>query len=53
VLAELAELGIDLGEVTAKLEEEGVAAFASAFDDLIDTLTAKAGSTGAASGVQA
>jgi transaldolase len=38
----LGELGIDLEEVAATLEDEGVAAFAKSFDELLDTLGAKA-----------
>ncbi|MGH9135552.1 MAG: transaldolase [Acidimicrobiales bacterium] len=38
----LAALGIDLEEVAAQLEEEGVASFAKSFDELIGTLAAKA-----------
>ena len=35
------ELGIDLTEVTERLERDGVAAFATAFDNLIQALEAK------------
>ncbi len=42
VLARLDELGIELGEVTAKLEEEGVAAFSKSFDELLAALSTKA-----------
>jgi transaldolase len=38
----LAALGIDMEEVAATLEDEGVAAFAKSFDELIGTLAAKA-----------
>ncbi len=38
VLGRLAAVGIDLDEVTHKLEVEGVASFAKSFDELIDTL---------------
>jgi transaldolase len=41
-VAALAELGIDLEEVAAVLEDEGVASFSKSFDDLLDTLSAKA-----------
>jgi transaldolase len=41
-VAALAELGIDLEEVAATLEDEGVAAFSKSFDELLDTLAAKA-----------
>jgi transaldolase len=40
-LTQLAELGIDLDDVTAKLQVEGVGKFKDAFDALIDTLTEK------------
>lgn len=42
VLDDLAALGIDLADVTSVLEDEGVAAFATAFDDLLDSLARKA-----------
>jgi transaldolase len=42
VIGRLAELGISLPEVTDQLEAEGVDAFVAAFDDLLDTLRAKA-----------
>ena len=42
VIEELAELGVDLDEVTTKLEVEGVASFSASFDDLLVTLAAKA-----------
>jgi transaldolase len=38
----LADLGIDMDEVAAKLEREGVDAFIKSFDELIDVLDAKA-----------
>jgi transaldolase/transaldolase/glucose-6-phosphate isomerase len=41
-LAALAELGIDLRAFTDRLEAEGVAAFAQAFDNLLTHLDAKA-----------
>ena len=34
-LAQLAELGIDLDEITAQLMREGVEAFADSFDELM------------------
>ncbi len=37
----LAEVGVDLADVTAQLEEEGVSTFVKAFDELIATLDAK------------
>jgi transaldolase len=42
VLAELAELGIDIDDVTHKLEDEGVAAFEASYDDLLASLRDKA-----------
>ena len=44
VIDRLAEVGIDLEEVTAQLEREGVAAFAKSFDELMESLRDKAGS---------
>ena len=41
-LRRLVELGIDLDDVTRKLEDEGVAAFAKSFDELIQALNDKA-----------
>ena len=38
----LADLGIDMDEVAAKLESEGVDAFIKSFDELIEALDAKA-----------
>lgn len=40
-LAGLADLGIDMDEVTAQLEIEGVDAFAKSFDALVDAVAAK------------
>ena len=40
-LARLAALGIDLAQVTARLEAEGVAAFAQAFEQLLGAINAK------------
>ena len=37
-MARLAEAGVDVDAVTARLQEEGVAAFASSFDSLMTTL---------------
>jgi len=37
-LRELADVGVDLRQVTAELEEEGVAQFAKSFDSLLQTL---------------
>ncbi|MEZ5225130.1 MAG: transaldolase [Acidimicrobiales bacterium] len=42
VIEQLAELGIDLEEVALQLEDEGVASFAKAFDDVLDTLGTRA-----------
>lgn len=42
VWASLARLGIDMDEVSDRLEREGVQAFVSSFDDLIATLDQKA-----------
>ncbi|MBV8464023.1 MAG: transaldolase [Acidimicrobiales bacterium] len=39
---QLAEVGIDLGDVARVLEEEGVASFIKSFDELIQSLTDKA-----------
>jgi transaldolase len=41
ILARLAELGIDYGEVTAELEAEGVRRFARSYDELIATIAEK------------
>ncbi|MDA8295656.1 MAG: transaldolase [Actinomycetota bacterium] len=41
-LAGLAEVGVDLDDVTHTLEVEGIAAFTKSFDDLIDRLSQKA-----------
>lgn len=40
-LAGLAKLGIDLGAITAKLQQDGVAAFAASFDQLMEALEKK------------
>ncbi len=42
VLADLAAVGIDLDDVTAQLEDEGVASFSKAFDELVSSLADKA-----------
>jgi transaldolase len=42
VMAELAEVGVDLADVTRTLEEEGVASFSKSFEELISTLETKA-----------
>jgi transaldolase len=44
VVDRLAELGIAMDEVAAKLEVEGVASFAKSFDDLLDRLAQRADS---------
>ena len=43
----LAEVGVDLDDVAEVLEEQGVASFAKAFDELIGALDAKAAELGA------
>ena len=40
-LAELEELGVHLAEVTRELEDEGVAAFATSFDTLMEVIAVK------------
>ena len=42
VLARLAEVGVSLEEVTATLEDQGVASFSASFDDLLESLETKA-----------
>ena len=44
VWADLAEVGIDMDDVAEQLEREGVASFATAFDELIAALEEKAAS---------
>jgi transaldolase len=46
-LEALAEVGIDMAEVCAKLEEEGVAAFAKSYEELLQALHDKALEIGA------
>jgi len=46
LLARLAEVGIDLADVSATLEDEGVHSFAKSFDELIQVLTDKAATFG-------
>lgn len=46
VIDALATVGIDLAEVTRQLEDDGVAAFATSFDDLLAALGTKAGTLG-------
>ena len=41
----LTDVGVDMDDVAAQLEREGVASFAKSFDDLISALEAKATST--------
>ena len=43
ILRELSEMGIDLEQVTRRLEEEGVKAFANSFEDLFGCIGAKRG----------
>ena len=38
----LAEIGVDLDDVAATLEREGVASFQKSFTELVDALDAKA-----------
>jgi transaldolase len=47
VLAQLAEVGVDLDDVGDTLEEQGVAAFSKSFDELMGSLGAKAAELGA------
>jgi transaldolase len=42
IVERLLELGIDLEDVAATLEDEGVASFSKSFDELLGTLAAKA-----------
>jgi transaldolase len=49
VLDDLAAVGVDLDAVTAKLEDEGVAAFEKSFDELLSSLQTKAVELGAGS----
>jgi tripartite-type tricarboxylate transporter receptor subunit TctC len=42
VLERFAAVGADLADVTRTLEDEGVASFSKSFDDLLDSLSAKA-----------
>ncbi len=46
VMDDLAEVGVDVGDVSHTLEHEGVAAFAKSFDELMTTLEEKAASLG-------
>jgi len=46
-LASLSAVGVDLDDVAAVLEDQGVAAFAKSFDELIGALGAKAAELGA------
>jgi transaldolase len=46
VLADLAEVGVDIDDVTNTLEEEGVASFSKSFDELLASLATKAESFG-------
>ncbi len=46
VVADLAALGIDLEEVADQLEDEGVASFAQAFEDVLATLASRAAEMG-------
>jgi transaldolase len=42
LMENLAELGIDMDQITEQLQAEGVQAFAASFDDLMATIAAKA-----------
>ncbi len=42
VMADLAAVGIDMDDVSAKLETEGVASFSKSFDEVLDTLDDRA-----------
>jgi transaldolase len=42
IWADLAKVGIDMDDVSARLEREGVDAFTKSFDELIDALQTKA-----------
>jgi len=46
ILDRLSAVGVDLDDVTDKLERDGVASFTASFDDLIATLETKAASLG-------
>lgn len=41
ILDQLATVGVDLAAVSAKLEDEGVAAFSKSFDELLETLAGR------------
>jgi transaldolase len=42
VVRDVSALGIDLAEVTARLLDEGIEKFIEAFDDVVETIAAKA-----------
>ena len=42
VMSDLAEVGVDMDDVSAKLESEGVASFSKSFDEVLDTLEDRA-----------
>ncbi len=42
VMVDLAEVGVDMDDVSAKLEAEGVASFSKSFDEVLDTLEDRA-----------
>jgi transaldolase len=50
VLDEVERVGVDLDEVSAVLEDQGVASFAKSFDELLGSLSAKASGRGGGSG---
>ena len=42
----LADVGVDMADVADRLEREGVASFTKSFDELLQTLSAKAAELG-------
>ncbi|MDH4276690.1 MAG: transaldolase [Acidimicrobiia bacterium] len=44
VMADLTAVGVDMDDVAAKLETEGVASFSKSFDEVLETLEDRAGS---------
>ena len=47
VIEELADVGVDMADVTTVLEEEGVATFEKSYDQLLSALEGKAAELGA------
>lgn len=41
VMADLAEVGVDIDAITAKLEEDGIASFMTSYDDLLASVESK------------